>query len=156
MPQLDIFSWVNQVITTTCVMFVFYMLLILVFLPTTTAIVKGRTKLNQLRLLTLEVINFQIINYIKDTKENLVNLLTNNFIPVYGYYFPVNNNQLNLTILRECYTVNRVNLENLVLNAAFVNLLTTNNKIMKSTNILNNVKISEEVLLIINKELVRK
>ena len=94
MPQLDIFSWFNQVITTTCVMFIFYMLLILVFLPTTTAIVKGRTKLNQLRTLNLEIINRQIINYIKDTKESLVNLLTNNFIPVYAYYCLVNNKHI--------------------------------------------------------------
>jgi hypothetical protein len=155
MPQLDIFSWFNQVITTTCVMFIFYMLLILVFLPTTTAIVKGRTKLNQLRLLNLEIINFQITNYIKDTKENLVNLLINNFIPVYGYYFPVNNNQLNLTILRDCYNVNRVNLETLLLNYSLVNLVTTNNKIMEATAV-NNVMISEEDLVMINKMITAK
>ena len=146
MPQLDIFSWFNQVITTTCVMFVFYMLLILVFLPTTTAIVKGRNKLNQLRILNLEIINYQIINYIKDTKESLVNLLTNNFIPVYSYYFPVNNTQLNLNILRECYAVNRLNLETLFLNYSLVNLV-TNNKIRA----INNVVIAEEDLVSIKK-----
>lgn len=149
MPQLDIFSWFNQVITTTCVMFIFYMLLILVFLPTTTAIVKGRTKLNQLRFLNLEIINLQIVSYIKDTKENLVTLLINNFIPVYGYYFPVNNNQLNLNILRQCYNVNRLNLEALLLNYSLVNLVTNSN--ISTVNNSHDIIVTEQDLVLINK-----
>ena len=58
-------------------------------------------------------------------KENLMNLLINNFIPVYGYYYPVNNNQLALNILRNCYTVNYANIEKVMVDSALVNLLTT-------------------------------
>lgn len=150
MPQLDIFSWFNQVISTTFVMFIFYMLLILTFLPTTTAIVKGRTKLNNLRFLILEVITIQISNYLKDTKEYLVNLLTNNFIPLSGYFFPVNNNQLHVNILRKCYIVNRKQVDILQLKNALVNLLPLNNKFMKVTNV-NNIMIKAKTLLILKK-----
>ena len=49
MPQLNMFSWFNQVITTTIVMFIFYMFLVLCFLPNTTGAMKSRIQLINLR-----------------------------------------------------------------------------------------------------------
>jgi hypothetical protein len=125
MPQLDMFSWFNQVITTTLVMFIFYIVLLLLFLPTTTAIFKGRTKLNMFRNLNIGLITMKTNNYINDTKENLMQLLLNNFIQVYYYYYPVTNNQLNLNIARECYNINITEIEQVYTNFYLVNLLDT-------------------------------
>jgi len=143
MPQLDMFSWFNQVITTTIVMFIFYMFLILFFLPTTTAIVKGRNKLTQLRQVTISIIDLRINTYIKDSKEIFTNLLVNNCMPLFGYYNQVNNTQLSLNILRTCYNINNNNIEKVMLQAALVNLSTNRN----------NFKIQDKVLL--NKEEVK-
>jgi hypothetical protein len=124
MPQLDMFSWFNQVITTTIVMFVFYMFLVLCFLPNTTGIMKGRTKLNNLRNVTITIIMLTVYEYINDVKENLMKLVINNFIPVYSYYYPVNNNQLAVNILRSCYTTNMIQIDKAIINASLVNLAT--------------------------------
>ena len=134
MPQLDMFSWFNQVITTTIVMFVFYMFLVLCFLPNTTGIMKGRTKLVNLRTVTVNILMLTVYEYINEVKENLMKLLINNFIPIYSYYYPVNNNQLALNILRTCYTTNIVEIDKALINAALVNLL--NNNINNEDNIM--------------------
>jgi hypothetical protein len=47
MPKLDMLSWLNQVLTTTVVMFFFYALLALVFLSNISSMFKGRTKSNK-------------------------------------------------------------------------------------------------------------
>jgi hypothetical protein len=123
MPQLDMFSWFNQVITTTLVMFIFYIVLLLLFLPTTTAMFKGRTKLQMFRNLNIAVITLKTNNYITDTKENLMQVLVNNLIQVYYYYSPVTNNQLNLNIMRTCYNINSNEIEQVSTNFYLVNLL---------------------------------
>lgn len=145
MPQLDMFSWFNQVITTTIVMFVFYMFLVLFFLPTTAAIMKGRNKLVQLRTVTIAIIGLKINAYINDIKENLMNVLINNFVPVYGYYYPVNNNQLATNILGTCYRTNMTQIDKAFMDYALVLLLTTNNSITEE-----NVMVSFEELEKVN------
>jgi hypothetical protein len=147
MPQLDMFSWFNQVITTVIVMFVFYMFLLLCFLPNTTGIMKGRTKLVNLRNVTITIIMLTVSEYINDVKENLMKLLINNFIPVYSYYYPVNSNQLALNILRTCYTTNMVQIDKVIINASLVNVA---NNINISTNEDNIMVAFEEVNIINN------
>jgi uncharacterized protein YqiB (DUF1249 family) len=136
MPQLDMFSWFNQVITTTIVMFVFYMFLLLCFLPNTTGIMKGRTKLVNLRNVTITIIMLTVSEYINDVKENLMKLLINNFIPVYSYYYPVNNNQLALNILRTCYTTNMVQIDKAIINASLINVANNINTNINEDNIM--------------------
>ena len=142
MPQLDMFSWFNQVITTTIVMFIFYMFLVLCFLPNTTGIMKGRTKLTNLRNVTIALIMLSVAEYINDVKENLMKLLINNFIPVYSYYYPVNNNQLAVNILRNCYTANKLQIDKAVINVSLVYLV--NNLV--NNDIINNT--AEEIIMV--------
>ena len=87
MPQLNMFSWFNQIITTTIVMFIFYMFLVLCFLPNTTFIMKSRTQLVNCRtvmffifmliggLLLLLVVNTIRVSFHK------------NFIIFFGFLF---------------------------------------------------------------------
>jgi hypothetical protein len=126
MPQLDLFSWFNQVITTVMVIFVFYMFLVLCFLPNTTSIMKGRTKLANLRTISVNIIMLMVVEYVTNIKENLMNLLVNNFVPIYSYFYQVNNNNLDLNILRTCYANNVVNIDKVVINAALVDLVNNN------------------------------
>jgi hypothetical protein len=85
-----------------------------------------------------------VYEYISEVKEYLMKLLINNFIPVYSYYSPVNNNQLAVNILRTCYTSNNLEIEKALTNASLVNLVNNNSTIE------DNVMVSVEHLDSIN------
>lgn len=123
MPQLDVFSWLNQVFTTTIVMLVFYMVLTLIFLPTTTAILKGRTKLQALRVLSHNVLNKQVTVYVSDTFLSLATILTNELVYIWAFFSPSITNQFKMDIDVTCYEAALEHIEELVLNNALIGIL---------------------------------
>jgi len=82
MPQLDMSSWLNNVVITTAVMLSFYTLLSLYYLTYTTAIFKGRTKLELLRQITLFIFKTELGLIISVTNLSLTALMINNMINV--------------------------------------------------------------------------
>jgi hypothetical protein len=82
MPQLDMSSWLNNVVITTAVMLSFYTLLSLYYLTYTTAIFKGRTKLELLRQITLFIFKKELSLIISVTTLSLTTLMINNMINV--------------------------------------------------------------------------
>ena len=80
MPQLDMFSWLNQVLTTTVVMFFFYALLALVFLPNTSSLFKGRTKLVNVRKLNVTFLFSQALSVIINIGYDFSNILLIKYI----------------------------------------------------------------------------
>jgi len=82
MPQLDMSSWLNNVVITTAVMLSFYTLLSLYYLTYTTAIFKGRTKLELLRQITLFIFKKELGLIISVTTLSLTTLMINNMINV--------------------------------------------------------------------------
>lgn len=123
MPQLDLFSWLNQVFTTTIVMLVFYMVLTLIFLPTTTAILKGRTKLQSLRVLSYNVLNKQVTVYVSDTFLRLATILTNDLVYIWAFFSPSITNQFKMDIDLVCYEAALEHIEELVLNNSLIGVL---------------------------------
>lgn len=123
MPQLDLFSWLNQVFTTTIVMLIFYMVLTLIFLPTTTAILKGRTKLQSLRVLSYNVLNKQVTVYVSDTFLRLAAILTNDLVYIWAFFSPSITNQFKMDIDVVCYEAALEHIEELVLNNSLIGVL---------------------------------
>jgi hypothetical protein len=136
MPQLDLFSWFNQVVATIIVMFFFYMCLLLCFLPNTTGNVKGRNKLGKLRNVIINIMLLTFFESIQEVKENLMKLLINNFIPVYSYYHLVNNNQLSANILRTCYNNNNLQIDKVAMNDSLINVANNLNTNMNDDTIM--------------------
>ena len=75
-------SWLNNVVITTAVMLSFYTLLSLYYLTYTTAIFKGRTKLELLRQITLFIFKKELSLIISVTTLSLTTLMINNMINV--------------------------------------------------------------------------
>jgi hypothetical protein len=130
MPQLDMFSWLNQVITTTAVMLVFYIVLTLIFLPTTAAILKGRTKLQLFRNLSLSIFQKQLSIYVGETSLNLATLLVNDVVYIWHFFSPSSSVQFKMEIDTMCYEAGLQHIEGLYGNLALISLLPTvfNNK----------------------------
>jgi hypothetical protein len=104
MPQLDMLSWLNQVLTTTVVMFFFYALLSLVFLPNTSSMFKGRNKLQSFRKLSINFLFSQMLILIINISYDLSNILLNNMILVAHYFVPTNTLLLKNELELICYT----------------------------------------------------
>lgn len=123
MPQLDVFSWLNQVFTTTIVMLVFYMVLTLIFLPTTSSILKGRTKLQALRALTHNVLNKQVTIHVVDTCLRLATILTNDLVYIWAFFSPSITKQFKMDIDVACYEAALEHIEELALNNSLIGTL---------------------------------
>ena len=121
MPQLDIFSWLNQVLFTVVMIFSFYVLLILVFLPITTGILKGRNKLQISRNLSITLLSKQALTYIYDTNKTLTTIFVNNLIIIWQYFLPSNNVMLQNEINTTCYNQSAVELQKAYLDYSLVN-----------------------------------
>ena len=104
MPQLDMFSWLNQVLTTTVVMFFFYALLVLVFLPNTSSLFKGRTKLTNMRKLNVSFLFSQALILISNISHDFGNVLLNNIVLVVQYFTPTNTLLLKNDLESVCYS----------------------------------------------------
>lgn len=123
MPQLDMFSWLNQVFSTTLVMILFYMLLILLFLPTTTAIFKGRTKLQNFRSLVVDFFNKQTVAFNHSTKTVLEALFVNNLVGLWQYAVKSNDTQIKADVNSNCYIIAEETINMTYLQASLVQLL---------------------------------
>ena len=123
MPQLDMFSWLNQVLTTTIVMFFFYALLSLVFLPNTSSMFKGRTKLQSFRKLNINFLFSQMFILVINITDDLSNLLLNNLVLVVNYFVPTNSLLLKNELELVCYTAGFLDVGSLYSNYFIVNNL---------------------------------
>ena len=123
MPQLDMLSWLNQVLTTTVVMFFFYALLSLVFLPNTSSMFKGRNKLQSFRKLNINFLFSQMLILIINISHDLSNILLNNMILVVHYFVPTNTLLLKNELELVCYTAGFLDISALYANYYIVNNL---------------------------------
>ena len=131
MPQLDMFSWLNQVLTTTVVMFFFYALLALVFLPNTSSLFKGRTKLANVRKLNVTFLFSQALNVVINIGYDFSNILLNHTILVVNYFVPTNTMLLKNDLESACYSVAFLDVGALYNNYYIVNTLPSVLKIME-------------------------
>ena len=143
MPQLDIFSWLNQVLFTVVMIFSFYVLLILVFLPITTGILKGRNKLQISRNLSITLLSKQALTYIYDTNKTLTTIFVNNLIIVWQYFLP---SEINTT----CYNNSAAELQKAYLDYSLVNLLSKSLINQDIENEVNDIFVVENVVEKIN------
>jgi hypothetical protein len=150
MPQLDIFSWLNQVLFTVVMIFSFYVLLILVFLPITTGILKGRNKLQISRNLSITLLSKQALTYIYDTNKTLTTIFVNNLIIIWQYFLPSNNVMLQNEINNTCYTNSAVELQKAYLDYSLVNLLSKSLDNQDMENEVNDIFVVENVVEKIN------
>jgi hypothetical protein len=125
MPQLDMLSWLNQVLTTTVVMFFFYALLALVFLPNTSSMFKGRTKLSSVRKLNINFLLAQVVILMINTGHDFGNILLNNTILVVNYFVPTNTLLLKNDLESVCYAAALLDVGTLYANYYMVNNLPT-------------------------------
>jgi hypothetical protein len=123
MPQLDMLSWLNQVLTTTVVMFFFYALLTLVFLPNTSSMFKGRTKLANVRKLNINFLLSQVVILIINTGHDFGNILLNNIVLVVHYFTPTNSLLLKNDLESVCYAAALLDVGALYTNSYMVNSL---------------------------------
>ena len=123
MPQLDMLSWLNQVLTTTVVMFFFYALLALVFLPNTSSMFKGRTKLSSVRKLNINFLLAQVVILMINTGHDFGNILLNNTILVVNYFVPTNTLLLKNDLESACYAAALLDVGALYTNYYMVNNL---------------------------------
>ena len=121
MPQLDMLSWLNQVLTTTIVMFFFYALLSLIFLPNTSSIFKGRNKLQMFRQLNINFLLNQMFILIINITSDLNNFLTNHIILIIYYFIPTNSLQIKTELENMCYTYGFLDIGSLYTNFYIVN-----------------------------------
>ena len=127
MPQLDMLSWLNQVFSTIMVIFAFYLLLSLVFLPSLTSIIKGRYKLQNFRKYVVQFFNSQSVLLVKDTQTNLSMIFFSHLLLINSYYQPVFDNQLTLELTDRAYQAANTEsplLEGLFADAAQINYVT--------------------------------
>lgn len=121
-------SWLNQVFSTIMVIFAFYLLLSLVFLPSLTSIIKGRYKLQSFRKYVVQFFNSQSVLLTKDTQTNLSMIFFSHLILINSYYQPVFDNQLTLDLTDRTYQaandVTAPTLESLYADAAQINYVT--------------------------------
>lgn len=150
MPQLDIFSWLNQVLFTVVMIFSFYVLLILVFLPITTGILKGRNKLQISRNLSITLLSKQALTYIYDTNKTLTTIFVNNLIIVWQYFLPSNNVMLQNEINTTCYNNSAAELQKAYLDYSLVNLLSKSLINQDIENEVNDIFVVENVVEKIN------
>ncbi len=150
MPQLDIFSWLNQVLFTVVMIFSFYVLLILVFLPITTGILKGRNKLQISRNLSITLLSKQALSYIYDTNKTLTTIFVNNLIIIWQYFLPSNNAMLQNEINNTCYTNSAAELQKAYLDYSLVNLLSKSLINQDIENEVNDIFVVENVVEKIN------
>ena len=150
MPQLDIFSWLNQVLFTVVMIFSFYVLLILVFLPITTGILKGRNKLQISRNLSITLLSKQALTYIYDTNKTLTTIFVNNLIIIWQYFLPSNNAMLQNEINTTCYNQSAVELQKAYLDYSLVNLLSKSLVNQDIENEVNDIFVVENVVEQIN------
>ena len=123
MPQLDMLSWLNQVLTTTVVMFFFYALLSLVFLPNTSSMFKGRTKLANVRKLNINFLLSQVVILMINTSHDFGNILLNNIVLVVQYFTPINTLLLKNDLESVCYAAGLLDVGALYTNYYIVNSL---------------------------------
>ena len=116
-------SWLNQVLTTTVVMFFFYALLSLVFLPNTSSMFKGRNKLQSFRKLNINFLFSQMLILIINISHDLSNILLNNMILVVHYFVPTNTLLLKNELELVCYTAGFLDISALYANYYIVNNL---------------------------------
>jgi len=105
MPQLDSLSWFDQVGSTVGVIFIFYFLLTLLFLPALSAITKGRFKLQNLRkvLNTFYIHQFNLL--VQSGHQSLAVFIFNNLYVVDAYYTPVFSADLQNELLKNSFTL---------------------------------------------------
>ena len=133
MPQLDMFSWLNQVLTTTVVMFFFYALLALVFLPNTSSLFKGRTKLVNVRKLNVTFLFSQALSVIINIGYDFSNILLNHTILVVNYFVPTNTMLLKNDLESACYSAAFLDVGALYNNYYIVNTLPSVLKIIEAS-----------------------
>lgn len=121
MPQLDMSSWLNNVVITTAVMLSFYTLLSLYYLTYTTAIFKGRTKLELLRQITLFIFKKELSLIISVTTLSLTTLMINNMINVWQIFAPTNNNIFKTVIDLLIYDSSLITLEDSYTQLSIIN-----------------------------------
>lgn len=147
MPQLDMLSWLNQVLTTTLVMFLFYALLALVFLPNTSSIFKGRNKLVTFRQVNINFLLSYVFSVIISIFNDFSQLVLNNLILVVNYFVPMNTLVLKQDLESVCYNAVLVDISSLFTNLYIVNNLAGLLKIMEKQHIDTNYNyISQAVL----------
>jgi hypothetical protein len=105
MPQLDSLSWFDQVGSTVGVIFIFYFLLTLLFLPALSAITKGRFKLLNLRKVLNTFYTHQINLLVQAGHQNLAIFIFNNLYVVDAYYTPVFSADLQNELLKNSFTL---------------------------------------------------
>ena len=124
MPQLDSLSWFNQVGSTIGVIFIFYFLLSLLFLPTLSAITKGRFKLQNLRkILNVFYIN-QLNLLVQAGQQNLALVLFNNLYVIDAYYAPVFTFELQAELVKNTFNLADAEIiENIFADKASINFI---------------------------------
>ena len=122
MPQLDSLSWFDQVGSTLCVIFIFYFLLSLIYLPMLNAVNKGRYKLQNLRVVLISFFEDQFRILLQDNQQKLALLLFNNVNLINYYYAPLFNVSLQSDLVKNIYnSESHLIIEEFFLNKAVIN-----------------------------------
>lgn len=83
MPQLDMFNWIHQVVTTTFLLLIFFFACSVIYLPMMNGLIKSRTKIQNARVLCNTILNFQFMKLIQTVIQDLQSTVTNSVMIVW-------------------------------------------------------------------------